>query len=66
MIIAISSKSTDFKVQISAVNTVNTISLFKDDFHDFMNFILKNNSWSFKHAFFVIKTIVNLISCQLK
>ena len=73
--IAISSRSTDFNVQISAFNIHSHCSqMFGQNYKFnltlllfFMNIILKNNLWSFKRmCFFVIKPMVEIISFQLK
>ena len=71
--IAISSRITDFNVQISAVNIHSHCSqMFGQNYKfEFMLFfmiiILKNNLWLFKRkCVFVIKYMVELISFQLK
>ena len=60
--LAISSRITDFNVQISAVNVHSQCSKMVGQnykfilvyviFHDFMIIILKNNLWSFKQERF--------------
>ena len=75
--LTVSSRSSEFNVDISVVNVHCHFSkMFRLDckfnlsllliiFHDFIIlnfFILKNNWGIFKHEFFGIKTIVDLIS----